>query len=269
MSLSDLVMLTCICPGLAKQLYPLFVSHSPDFNGAEKALVDQACALRDQGVLAHIVVPDEGPLEERLTELGISHGDVGEYYFMVNRTGEDPALDSQKNKTNIETSVAIAQLTERINPTAIVNNSIVNPWGYPAARFDGLPLFWMVHEYGDIDHALEFEHGLSVIREFIVKESEAVFCASESIKQSLLTRDNSLDKKVVVTYNLINESAVEALSNAVIKQPFTGGKSTVKLCIVGMVKERKGQVIAIKAVDALRKIGVKAELLVIGDGSKE
>jgi FkbM family methyltransferase len=257
--------LYCV-PRAAEHQFLLFVSHSPRLDGAERALVDQVYALRQEDVLSHVVLPESGPLEQLLIENGIGHSVVGSYSFWVKpQPDNDPNTQQHINRMNVTASAAIAVIAKKINPSAVVNNSLVNPWGYAAARSAGLPLMWMIHEYGDIDHAMPFSHGLDVVRRFVVKESELVFCCSDSVKESLLTRDSQQDKKIHVSYNFMDQALIETRSKETIKSPFSSTVVQRKLCIVGTIKEGKGQILAIKAVHALNQQGIKTELLIIGE----
>ena len=244
--------------------FMLFVSHSPLLEGAELALANQINAFRKRGIISHVILPEYGPFAERLINNGISYSIVTVYSFWaLSRHGE--SLDSPdyqyRNSVNMAVATKITAVAKRVMPTAVVNNSIVNPWGYPASRSLGLPLFWMIHEYGDADHNIAFPHDLSVIRKFIVRESELVFCCSDSVRSSMLTGDKSLDSKVHTVYNFIDTNAVIELSQEAKKVKRSKG---VQLSIVGTVTEGKGQIVAIRAVAELKNRGVDANLWVIG-----
>lgn len=254
--------LYCV-PKAAEHQFLLFVSHSPRLDGAERALVDQIYALRQENILSHVILPENGPFEQLLTENGIGHSVVGSYSFWVKpQLNNDPNM---QNRINITASSAMAVIAKKINPSAVVNNSLVNPWGYAAARSSGLPLLWMIHEYGDIDHDMSFSHGINLVRKFVVKESELVFCCSDSVRKSLLAGDDQLDKKIHVSYNFMDQARIETLAKETIKSPFSNTGIQRKLCIIGTIKERKGQILAIKAVHALNQQDIKTELLIIGE----
>lgn len=260
--------LYCV-PRTKAHQYLLFVAHSSRLDGAERALADQVCALRDKGWLSHVVLPRPGPLQDLLVEKGIGNSIVDGYSFWVDHTKDNPKAEQELiNYLNVKASASIAGIAAHIKPTAVINNTIVNPWGYAAARSVGLPLFWMIHEFGDIDHDMAFLHDINIIRRFVVKESDLVFACSDAVRKSLKTSDGLLNAKVHTTYNMMDQAAIFERSKERIKNPFSDSNEVLKLCIVGTIKEKKGQILAIQAVHALKEQRTKAELIIIGEGPK-
>jgi glycosyltransferase involved in cell wall biosynthesis len=158
--------------------------------------------------------------------------------------------------------VQIADVANEIRPTMVVNNSMVNPRGYPAAKALDVPLVWMVHEFGDTDHGLSFAHGIDSTRDFIVQSSDLVVCCSGAVKEALLRGGRS--GNVHTVYNLLRLDRVEQLA----KEPlatsaFTSGRH-LKLAVVGNLSQGKGQADVIDSLALLKERGVKAELSLIG-----
>lgn len=250
--------------------YLMFVSHSSELGGAEMAMFEQICELRERGILAHVILPGPGPLQALLIEKAIGHNIVDGYSFWISQEGlaaKHPDANRQRNFNNMNAALDITAIAEAINPTAVVNNTVVNPWGYPAARSGGLPLIWMVHEYGDLDHGLLFSHGATVTRNFIVNNSELVICCSDAIKHSLPV-GSSNQNKIYTVYNLMHPDRIVELSQASIEPPFSTGKA-VKLCVVGNVSEGKGQAWVIEAASILKEQSKKVEVILLGSSNPD
>jgi len=245
--------------------YILFVSHSPVMEGAEYALVDQIKALRTRGIVGHVILPAQGLFADRLVAEGIGYSIVPGYTFLGlsshEETRESPDY-RHRSSQSINASAAIVDVAKSIRPTIVANNTIVNPWGYPAAKALGLPLMWMIHEFGDADHNIPFPYKLPSIRRFIVEESELVLCCSDAVRASMTTGDKQLDAKIRTAYNFIDIQAVLRLSQETIKVKKTRGR--IQLCMVGTITEGKGQLVAVQALAKLKKKGIRANLWLVG-----
>lgn len=246
--------------------YLMYVSHTAQLGGAELAMVDQICELRTRRILSHVVLPSSGPLEKILIDKGIGYTIIDGYSFWIRQEQADthPEMIHDRNSNNINASIRIADLAAEIAPTMIVNNTMVTPWGCTAAQSLGVPLLWMIHEYGDLDHRLQFIHGIESVREFIVQNADMVACCSESVKKSLT--GGSSAEGVHTVYNLLRIDRVVEKARADVPVPYSED-ADLKLCIVGTFSEGKGQADAIDAVAALKKQYKKVELLLVGNAA--
>ncbi len=246
--------------------YLSFISHSENIAGAELAMVEEIKHLNNYGILAHVIIPRAGPLEEVLKEGGISHSIIGNYSFwtLIN----DNKNNLQQVRTNALASVKIKDLIEKIGATHVVNNTIVNPWGFLAAKTLGLPLIWFVHEFGDIDHQLNFMHDLQLVRRFIMKSSNLIVSCSNAVRETLLQKEANLNDKLIRAYYPFQPEQIEEKSKQSIKPVFTSNKNILKLCIVGTVSKGKGHIHAIEAISLLEKRNIQCELICIGPSEK-
>jgi FkbM family methyltransferase len=242
--------------------YLLFVSHSSQLGGAEMTMLEQITELRKKNILAHVVLPESGPLQDLLIEKGIGYSIVEGYSFWISQGGS-PEVARHRNFNNMNAAFDIASIVDEINPTAIVNSTVVNPWGYPAARAAGLPLIWMVHEYGDLDHGLTFAHGAKTTRDFIVDNAELIITCSDAVKKSL----PASNKVHTVRYSMRPER-ITKLSQVPTPSPYSTGK-TIKLCLVGSISEGKQQTLLVEAVAALKERGRKVEVIFLGTGNPD
>lgn len=245
-----------LCLPKKNHQHPLFVCHSSELGGAGLAMVEHVDSLLERGIVSHVVIPNKGAIEDLLIEKGISYS-VLEYKFWI-----VPSQATKKyeeiNKINMEAATHIVRLASDVDPTLVVNNSLVCPWGYPAARALELPLAWIIHEHGD---DFIFRHKLKNIKKFIIESSDIVICCSETIKQNMQEIKNST--KIHRVYNSLDEKSINERAEETFHAIFLS-KDSLKLCIVGRVSSSKGQLFAVKAMAQLKKKGLEVELALVG-----
>ncbi len=255
------------CVPAKNHQYAVFVSHSSQMSGAEMAMLEQILALRKRGVLSHVIVPRQGTLVQKLFEYGIGYSVVEEYSFWVD-TPETSQRARELNYWSVQSSVTIAHIVKDLNPTVVINNSLVNPWGYPAAQVNGLPLVWMVHEFGDTDHGLHLTHPGPIMRGFVRDVSDAVITCSDAVKHSIVDAPGNTKGNVHTVYNLLDVKVVEKKAAESVASPFKS-KGALRLGMIGTITPGKGQSYAIEAVSELKKQGIKAEFVIIGSGQAD
>lgn len=251
-----------LCIPSRKQNYFLFISHSPYRGGAEMGMVEQILALRKINVNSHVVLPGPGGLQKILRDRGISHSIIDSYTFWSKPQGRDMELKlNYQNRMNAKAAVKILEIARVINPTAIVNNTIAIPWGFYAAKILNLKLVWMIHEFGDIDHGINFGYPIRLIRDFIVAKSDVVITCSDAVKKSLVSSKDS-KKKVFRIYYPLSEEEIKNLSKEKIIDKYSQKMPVIS--IIGMISPGKGQEQAIRAIYDLKKQGKKYQLLIVG-----
>lgn len=257
------------CVPAADHQYLLFVSHSAEMGGAEMAMYEQIVALRKKNIFAHVVLPNDGPLVKKLVEAGIGHSIIDGLAFWVESPESIYKKDiiKQRSLAQVRASLEIEKLVTELNPTAIVNNSMVNPWGYIAAKAHNLPLIWMIHEYGDLDHGIPFAHGVEATRKFISKSADLIVSCSDAVKKEFLKSAGS-NANVHTVYNLLRAEKIVTAAEEPVKSPYSTAK-TLKLCTVGTLSEGKGQLHILDALQLLQSEGINAELIIVGQGSKK
>ena len=236
-----------------------FFSHTSQLGGAERSLLELVTELiRDHGVACTVVLPNIGPLKEKLEEVGASTL-IAEYSWWC-----DPNLPPsneialRQNNSLISVMEQITQKLETINPDVIFTNTMVIPWGAIAASFLGKPHVWSISEFGQLDHGLRFFFPFEKIPRFIQDSSNAILTRSNAIKKALF--GNTIEPNILTVYRHI-----DIASNALRKdrEYFTKADST-KLIIAGTVLKSKGQKDAILAIKELTRRGRKVELIIVG-----
>lgn len=255
-----------LCVPKASHQFGLFACHSSEYGGAELALVEHVEALQKRNILAHVTIPAGGDVKDLLVEKGISHSVVN-YSFWSRQAGDGLSEEVAAAEINSEGAAQIMDLAKNIDPTFMANNSIVCPWAQPAAKALGLPLVWFVHEYGDLDHSIDFSHDLTNVRAFVVDQSDLVICCSQAVKDALL--QGSKSTKTHVVYPDVSLELVSKMSKEKAPQIFSSSKKVIKLAFVGRIKASKGQMYAVQALRLLVDQNAPAELALIGPVDEE
>ena len=248
-----------------KALSVCFFSHSPYLNGGERSLLELTTELiKDHGVVCSVILPGDGPLKEKLEEVGAST------YVVSYSWWSDPELLPEEEVNALCTNSAqsilynIKQVLTKINPDVIVTNTIAIPWGAITASFLSKPHVWFIREFGEADHNLKTFLPFNVTLDFIKNSSALIVTNSDVVRKTLFPGISS--KKALTIYSYVNIPSTTLLQND--SSYFTEPNST-KLIIAGPVKAGKGQKDAILAVKELVQGDRDVELIIMGDCTTE
>ena len=248
-----------LCMPKEKSQFALFVCHGNELGGGELAMLEAVESLRARNIESHVIVPHDGRLRKLLVENGISNSIISYEYWTASN---DARMAITKNQINIEATAKIAKIAKNINPTFMVNNSMVCPWALPAARALELPLMWLIHEFGDLDHNFQFDYDITTLRKFISDEADIVVCCSDAVSQKFDSKNVHTIYPMLASQSIVERSEQEA-------EPIFTSKATLKLCMTGRIQETKGQLYAVQALAELKKKGIKTELVLIGDADEK
>lgn len=158
---------------------------------------------------------------------------------------------------------AMIELFRKNRPDLVVTNTLVAPWASFAAAALGIPQAWIVREYGDLDHGLQFQIGRSATFRDIGLMSGAVITNSEAMRTHLAA-DIDLDK-ISVAYPVVDVDALLAGRHETpTVAPFPQAESDLRVTVVGRVEEGKGQHRAIDAIGALKSRGIAVTVCFVG-----
>jgi len=241
-----------------------FFSHSSQLGGAERSMLELIVELKDKDLFSHVVLPNNGPLEDKLNELNVPHDIVGLNWWAGKQITAFNDL-VQNNNDALKNLLTYLPKLSLINPDLIYSNTLVFPWGAVAANKLNKPHIWHVHEYGELDHSLKFDSSYSEIINFIDRYSDQIIVNSKSVinhlKQFLTT-----NKKPVLSYYFIKID--EKLLIKIKKSPFID-KNSLKILVAATIHPGKNQLEALKVLKSLGKKGINAELLFLGAVSNE
>lgn len=238
-----------------------FFSHSSRLDGAERSLLQLITELiREHRVKVTVVLPGDGPLIEKLEQVGAATLRV-DYSWWCDasppRSEEIHAVLSNSFEAILGT--VLRELTE-INPDIVLTNTMVIPWGAVTASLLNKPHVWYVREFGELDHDLKFFRPFQEILNIITDSSNLILTNSKAVGNALF--GESSDLKIVAVYNNI-EIPIDAVAEEPQGQYFTRPNAT-KLIITGGIAKRKGQAEAIRAVKELIDRKREVELIIMG-----
>lgn len=240
-----------------KSLSVCFFSHSSQLAGAERSLLSLVEGLvREYGVLCTVVLPDDGPLREKLEQAGASALIIN-YSWWCDSSPLPPQEINERMFHSLKSVMeGIRQKLEQINPDVIVSYTMVIPWGALAASLLGKPHIWSIQEFGD---NFEFFLPFSRILEIIKDSSNVVVTNSQAVRNRLFGKEHK-ENILTVSYHIdIPSDALYPDNN----NYFTN-KKAAKLTLLGTINENKGQKDALLAVTELIQRKREVELVMVG-----
>lgn len=264
--LQGLKYLNFLCLPVGSWQTQLLLSHSSDLGGAEHVLLDTVKGLiarTDKFIIPFVVLPGDGPLQEKIDQLPVPM----QVIHMRGWTGSaqlDAAAREENRRMNSNAVISLSKIFSDFQPQVAYTNTMVMPWCALVAKSYDVPHIWGIHEFGDLDHGLDFDYGYEKSLRFIDMLSDSVIVNSKAVQKYVGRYINP--KKFQLLYPQAKEPQ---LSTKKVASPFSK-HAELTLAIVGRVAPSKGQFDAVKALQTLRKQGLKAELLIVGPvGSSE
>jgi len=234
----------------------LFVNNSADLYGASRALLRVLVPLRERGFELVVVVPERGPLHERIEALGM-------------KVVVDPGL-SIVDRARLKSFRALGfllgfpfsvlrifNLIRRERIALVHTNTAVMPSPALAAWLAGVPHVWHMREIFD-----EFRSGWKIYWRYVHAFSTRIPCMSEAIAAQFPNRA----KTRVLFDGLPLEEYPHAASNSKTeaKAMFQLSTGPVIGCVGRIKFVRKGQEVLVQAAALLKQRGLAAKLLLVG-----
>lgn len=232
----------------------LWISHSGSLGGAELALIEGVGALASRGDAVDVVLPEDGPLRDRLTSKAMVH--VSNHLLWV--TSQHGVLDKGQRLaySTLVSAPRIARIARRTRADVVISNTLATMAGGPAARLASLPHVWFVHEFGREPFVLGDDLTFRIMR----GSMRLCLVTSEALKSHFREPFRGVDVAVV-------PQAVEVppTNSAYPSRP------DLRLILIGAKAPFKGQLEAIQAVAALARLGLAVHLQLVGpdDGGFE
>lgn len=243
-----------------------FASQSAALAGAERSLIELAAELiEDHGAVCSVLVPGDGPLVERLQEVGAATL-IAPYEWwcdLPSEAGGPPDRESDL-ATRLGPSL-LALLGEplrelrRIDPDVLVTHTIAIPWGALLAEILGKPHVWHLCEYGLDEDGFRFLMPPDEVLDVIRSSSDHVFTANHGIRESLFPNDDRTFFSTLYRH-------VEVPSETRVNPPSLATHSTHSVSIgsFGSLCPGKGQDLMIQATARLVERGRRIELFLVG-----
>lgn len=231
------------------------ISHSARIGGAELALAESARAFCELGHDVHVVLPQAGPLVDRICQVAAIH--IHHYNPWAGRSV--PRLVAARWLAyNVRVAVpTLIQLLRRHDADAVISNTITEMTGGLAALLAGRPHAWYAHEYGVPLHDVHFVLGERTTRILMRQLSSELLVPSEALRDYFAPRFRGRPVRVVRQEVETDLRLVPDLR----RQP-------LRLVMIGRVSPGKGQSEAIEALAVVLRRGIDAQLAIVGDGDE-
>ncbi len=234
----------------------LYVNNSADLYGASRALLRILAPLTARGFEAVVVVPERGPLLERIEALGIKVI-VDPGLSIVNRA-RLKSLRALRFFFGFPLSVIrLFNLIRRERIALVHTNTSVMPSPALAARIAGVPHVWHLREIFD-----EFRPAWKFYWRYLHAFSTRIPCVSEATAAQFPNRA----KTRVLFDGLPLEEYPRAVQNskAEARTQFQLGAGPVVGCVGRIKFVQKGQEVLVQAAALLKQRGTLAKYLIVG-----
>lgn len=234
----------------------LYINNSADLYGASRALLRVLAPLRERGFEPVVVVPERGPLQARIEELGMKVI-VDSGLSIVDRA-RLKSFGAFGFFLGFPLSVLrFFNLIRRERIALVHTNTAVMPSPALAAWLAGVPHVWHMREIFD-----EFRSGWRIYRRYVHAFSTRIPCMSEAIAAQFPNRA----KTCVLFDGLPLEEYPRATQNSRTgaKVKFQLGAAPVVGCVGRIKFVRKGQEVLVQAAALLKQRGLTAKYLLVG-----
>lgn len=189
-----------LCIKKQRSLSVCFFSHSSQLAEAERSLLEMISELiRNHGVICTVVLPEDGPLKEKLAEVGASTLIINYSWWCDSNILPDGGLSSRLDGNFKELLEQIRERLIKINPDVIITNTMVIPWGAITASLIGKPHVWFVHEFSEM--GLHFYLQVQRVLEIIQESSNIIMLTnSDTVKQIFVKNDSVYNTLTIGQY---------------------------------------------------------------------
>jgi glycosyltransferase involved in cell wall biosynthesis len=239
-----------------------FISHSSGTGGAERVLLETVEALKQRGAECRVLLPEYGELGEDLDKLGVPFA-VLSFPMWMSRGRTGPLQRLKVALGTLINAVSIALKIHRWKCDIVYSNTVTVCVGALAARLLGLPHIWHLHEFGKEDQGLSFLFGDRFSLAIVNNLSERCVCVSQTLARKYRSHINPA--KIVVVYPSMQRFLGDD-ENCDYNGSATRHNARFRCVIAGALMEGKGQEDGVLAMAHLRKTGIQAELLIVGEG---
>lgn len=251
--------LNLLCLPVDSWLGVVVSSHSSSLGGAELYLYETLLSLlsvEEKLVLPHVIVPGEGPLYSKLSELPITTQVIASRGW-VKDADVPTETEDEINAMNVDALSSFSTVLRDFRPHVVLSNTVLLPWAAIAAKMFAIPHVWAIHEFGDKDHNFVFKEGYANTLRLVDEMSEKLLVTSDAVYKHIeryVSKDKmeKMQHRVSVPLHTSNELKVFSKT------------AKLKLVVAGRISSTKGQLDAVKALVSLRSSGYNAELLLLG-----
>lgn len=225
----------------------LFVSQYSGLMGSNLSLLNTISCLKDYGYECSVLLPFNGPIEEKLQELKTSYLITNYFWWKSSQPNQNVSLSILrywnykifKFFINIKVAASLIRFVREKGINLIYTNSSYTPLGILLSLFTGIKHIWHLREYGDLDYNQHDDFGKRFSHFFYKKSNRIIFISeAQKIYYELAGK---LNNSSLIYNGFLNHKSLEAIPD---KKFYLNGKLT--LLTIGDLSINKGQINTIR-----------------------
>ena len=243
-----------------------FFSHSADFGGAERCLLDLLKPLHEEGITCTVILPRrKGSFKELLLASGIEVFEASRTWWWVFGKHRWKSINRFFRSQRVIDDEVLPFLRE-LNPDVIYSQTIVSPWGAYCAEKLNKPHALGVFEFGDLDHELDFIFGYENSMRLLCKKSQALFWVTNAIRDKFLTfclpSQPMIEATIYGRIEVPPEQSTRSTPMRKVGAPF-------KVGIFGRITPSKGQEDLVRTALDLKNNSIDVRIYMVGSADEE
>lgn len=235
-----------------RPLRVLYATHEPNLTGASRSLLDMINAMPRDEVEPTVLLRADGPLIEKLDQIGVAHITVPSALSVKGPQSKYPTYAMEA--VNRIAVYRVARILRKEGFDLVHNNSLLSDIGMRSACRTGLPFICHVRELVAEDHGLAFCNESRMQR--LMSQAAAVIFISNFVADKF--KSIHFKNKTKILYNGLDTKQYIISGHQILEG------DTARLILAGRFQPGKGQLDAVRAVELLNASGVHVELTLIG-----
>ena len=239
-----------------------FLSHTSQLGGAERVLLETIEVLHEKGVECYVLLPGEGAMSQRLAAIGVPYDFIQGSSWV---TWKAPTFWEQI-KAIIKIALGVFPTLKKIRKSGcdiVYSNTLTVCDGGIAAAILQRPHVWHLHEFPGY-HGVRFYFGNRF--SFLIVRALSSACITVSTHLSEMCRPYLQSSRMKVIHPSMHLAFPENVDSVPAGRLLPPRNGRFRCVIVGGLFEGKRALEAVEALGELRRGGVDAELLIVGDG---
>ena len=221
--------------------------------GSELCAFETIQILEADGCKNFVVVPNNGFFVPRLSK-AVSGLFIVENNWWISNPSFPFLLKIKMVYGYLKSAFKINKLIKNNKIDLVITHTMSIPAGAVAAYLKRVPHIWYIHEYGDIDHHLNFNYGKRTTLSIINLLSNKIIVNSKALFTHFLpyfSKDKMMQVNYVVDYPASNPASYKE-------------STSLSVCMVGRIAQGKNQLIALQALTILKGLHVFPQIIFVG-----
>jgi len=238
-----------------------FISHKSDLGGAERVLLECCSILKSTGHRVYCMMHKYGPLRGELDKLEIPNSIIPFKSWM---SGTRKAFLYKKQRgvrrliRNLMLLPFAVHKLGKWKCELIISNTCTIYFGLLCAKFLKIPHIQYIHEYGKLDHGLDFDWGANFSKKLMMEWSSLVLFNNQTVLEYFTSNKTCSNVTVLEPY-------VDVPSDAVLDyKELPDIEAGLRVLMLGQIRKSKGQKDGIEAAIKLHTNGIPIELNIVG-----